>query len=307
MTNIITTKHIAEFLQNKGIRCIAVGDLNQQIKGFSSLFQYKDSCMTFIVPERNLRDYITEGFEKQIALILMNNEEVTSNYILSTIRVSDPRRAFFMVVDEMFSHKAKHTESTIGENTFLSSEVQLSENVFIGRNCVINGNVQIGTGTIIGNNVTIENNVTIGEYCEILSGAVIGTDGFGFQDPVDGKYELLNHYGGVRIGNNVHIGSNTVVNRGMIDDTTICDGVKIDTLCHIAHNVFIEENCIIVTGSSLYGSARIGRNTRIVSAIIENQINVGEYSVIGMGSVVTKDIPSHCLVYGIPAKQQDKI
>ncbi len=304
MKSNITTKHIVKFLENKGIKCIAEGDLDQVINGFSSLFQYKESCMTFIVPERNLQDYIADGFERSISLMFMSEAEISCNCIRCVIRVSDPRKVFFIVVDEMFSNEIKPTETRIGENTYLGTEVRLGENVIIGRNCVINGNVQIGSGTVISNNVTVENNVIIGEDCKILSGAVIGTDGFGFQDPVDGKYELLRHYGGVEIGNRVQIGSNTVINRGMIDDTTICDGVKIDTLCHIAHNVIIEENCLIVTGSALYGSVHIGRNTRILSAIIKNQINVGEYTIIGMGSVVTKDVPSHCVVYGIPAKER---
>ena len=113
---------------------------------------------------------------------------------------------------------------------------------------------------------------------------------------------MIKHYGGVKIGNNVHIGSQTHVARGTIDDTVIEDGTKIDTLTHIAHNCRIGKNSAIIAGSLLYGSVELGENSYIASGIVRNQIKVGNNSFVGIGSVVLKDVENDITVIGIPAK-----
>lgn len=151
--------------------------------------------------------------------------------------------------------------------------------------------------------VCIYPNVRVGKNVIVYSGAVIGSDGFGFAKNEQGKWEKFPHIGGVVIGDDVEIGSNTVIDRGTLDNTIIGQGTKINNLCHIGHNVEIGKNCIIGVGSYLGGSSKVGNDSWIaLGAIIRNGIKVGKNVMVGMGSVVTKDIDDNCVVFGVPAK-----
>lgn len=167
---------------------------------------------------------------------------------------------------------------------------------------VIGENVTIGERTIIGPNVTIYDNVQIGEDCLIKAGAVIGGAGFGFEKDTDGKWIQFPQIGKVIIGNNVFIGSCTCVDRGALGDTIIEDGVKIDNLCHIAHNIHFERNVMVIALSEISGGVRIGTNTYIApSCSVLDNLTIGANCLIGIGSLVLKDIPEHSVAYGRPA------
>ena len=114
---------------------------------------------------------------------------------------------------------------------------------------------------------------------------------------------MVTHFGGVQIGDNVFIGSHVNIARGTIDDTIIHNGVKIAPSTHIGHNNNIGENATIIC-SNLYGSVRIGNDSYITASTIQNQCVIGSHTVIGMGSLVTRDIPDNVIAFGIPAKVQ---
>ena len=98
------------------------------------------------------------------------------------------------------------------------------------------------------------------------------------------------------------IGANTCIDRGLLTDTVIGNNVKIDNLCHIAHNVTIDDNCLIVAGSIVCGSVHIGRNGYLASNIIRNQCTIGEDAFVGLGAVVVKDVAPGRTVIGNPAR-----
>lgn len=153
--------------------------------------------------------------------------------------------------------------------------------------CFIDESVTIGDESIIENNITIQGTVSIGNNCIIHFGAVIGTAGYGLFLLKDGAPQKVEHFGGVTIGNNVEIGANTCIDRGSIDDTFIESNTKIDNFCHIAHNVRIEESCMLVAESLICGSARINKKSHVApGAIVKNQKTVGSELLIGMGAVV---------------------
>jgi UDP-3-O-[3-hydroxymyristoyl] glucosamine N-acyltransferase len=156
----------------------------------------------------------------------------------------------------------------------------------------VKSNVTIGKGTILYPNVTIYDNVSIGENCVIDSGAVIGAEGFSIHWE-DGEWVDMKNVGGVIIGDNVKIGANTCIDRGSLlgHHTIIESGVKIDNLCHIAHNVKIRHRSIICPQVCVGGSTDIGEGVWVgIGAKLQEHIVIGDNSFICMGAIVTEDV-----------------
>lgn len=131
-----------------------------------------------------------------------------------------------------------------------------------------------------------------GEIPKMGAGCVIGGDGFTFEDHL-GRHMRFPHRGGVTFGEDVELGSNVCIDRGSIGYTKIGYGVRIDNLVHIAHNVEIGSRTIIVAGSVIGGSTKIGQDCYIgMGSRIRERLTIGDNVVVGMGSVVVKDIPS---------------
>jgi UDP-3-O-[3-hydroxymyristoyl] glucosamine N-acyltransferase len=145
--------------------------------------------------------------------------------------------------------------------------------------------------------------VKLGKNVIIHPGAVIGADGFGYELNEKGERERFPHIGGVVIGDNVEIGSNTCIDRGTLGDTIIGEGTKIDNLVHIAHNVVIGKHCSIIAQAMIGGGTKIGDHVRVAPcACIRDGLTIGDGALIGMGSVVTKNVDEGATVYGVPAK-----
>ncbi len=286
---------ILKFLDDSGIEYKFLGDEQASVEGFSSLVNYKPNTFTWIKKQENISDDMKL---EDIALVITSHE-VTGNF-KNFIRTNESKRAFFFIIDHFFENKEERPP--IGEFTYIGSNVKIGKNVRIGHNCTLDGDITIGDNTIIWNNVSIIHRVTIGCNTEIQSGTIIGHDGFGYTEDDNHIKTMIKHYGGVVIGNNVLISSNVCVVRGTIDDTVIDDGSKIDNLSHIAHNCYLGENSALAFPCFLGGSSRIERNGYIAGAIIRNQCTVHENGFVGMGAVVTKNVPPDTIVIGNPAK-----
>jgi UDP-3-O-[3-hydroxymyristoyl] glucosamine N-acyltransferase len=146
--------------------------------------------------------------------------------------------------------------------------------------------------------------IKIGDNCQICETAKLGNEGFGFEPDEDGNLEFFPHFCGVIIGENVRIGSYSCVDRGNMRDTIIGDNVKIDNLVHVAHNVKIGKNTMVVAGTVLCGSVEIGDSCFIgANSVIRQHLKIGNNSIIGMGSVVTKNVPDNEIWAGNPARK----
>ena len=150
----------------------------------------------------------------------------------------------------------------IGANSVIGRDVSVGPGVFIGPGCVIGDSCRVGQGSRLTASVTLLQDVHIGERVLIHAGAVIGADGFGFAND-QGQWLKIPQVGGVRIGNDVEIGANTAIDRGALDNTVIGDGVKLDNLIQIAHNVRIGEHTAIAGCTAIAGSTTIGRRCAI--------------------------------------------
>lgn len=157
----------------------------------------------------------------------------------------------------------------VGHNAVIEDDVILGDNVQIGAGSVVGKGTHIGANTKLWANVTIYHGVVIGESCLFQSGCIIGGDGFGYGNQ-QGKWVKIPQLGGVVIGDRVEVGACTCIDRGAIESTIIADGVIIDNLCQIAHNVVIGENTAVAGGTIMAGSLTIGKNCAIGGASVFN-------------------------------------
>jgi UDP-3-O-[3-hydroxymyristoyl] glucosamine N-acyltransferase len=178
----------------------------------------------------------------------------------------------------------------VGAQAVIGEGVTVEAGAVVGAGSVIGAGVSVGAGTRIGPRVVVLDRVRIGARCILHPGAVLGADGFGFA-PDDGKWVKIPQVGSVVIGNDVEIGANTTIDRGAIEDTVIEDGVKLDNLVQIAHNVRIGAHTAIAACAGVAGSTRIGKRCMIAGGVIVmNSLEICDDVMFTFGSVVTKSV-----------------
>jgi len=179
----------------------------------------------------------------------------------------------------------------IGDKTKISDNVTIGENCSIGEKCIIYPGVHIFPGTIVGDRTILH------------SGCVIGDDGFGNAPQPDGSWKKIEHLGNVVIGNDVEIGSNTTIDRAPMESTIIADGVRIDNLCQIAHNVQIGKNTVMAAQTGVAGSTVVGENCIFAGQVgIVGHVKIADRTTIGAKSGIIGNIrKSGEQLWGIPA------
>jgi UDP-3-O-[3-hydroxymyristoyl] glucosamine N-acyltransferase len=186
--------------------------------------------------------------------------------------------------------------SYIGKNVKIGEKVAIYPNVFLG------DNVKIGSNTILHPGVSIYNGCIVGENCIIHAGTVVGSDGFGFTPDSEGVFQKIPQIGNVIIENNVEIGSNCAIDRATMGSTFIREGVKIDNLCQIAHNVEIGENSALAALVAVAGSAKIGKRVMIGGqAAINGHLSIADDTKIVGQSGVVKTVKEAVTLMGTPA------
>ena len=195
----------------------------------------------------------------------------------------------------------------LGAFSYIDSNCNIDKNVKIYPNSYLGENVSIGKNTLIYPGVTINNNSKIGSNCTIHSGAIIGSDGFGFLPDADGSYKRIPQVGDVIIKNNVNIGSNTVIDKATLESTIINEGVKLDNLIQIGHNVEIGKNTVIAAQSGISGSTKVGKNSLFGGQVgVIGHLNLGDNIKYAAQSGVSKNIKSNETVFGSPAINRRK-
>ena len=213
------------------------------------------------------------------------------------------RLDFMRVVDKFF---ARPRPQGIHPTAVISPSAKIAPNVYIGSLCSI-GEAEIGEGTVIYASVHIYDGVKIGRNVVIHSGAVIGADGFGYQRNEAGELEKFPDVGGVVIEDDVEICALSHVARGTLGDTVIGQGTKIDTFVHVAHNVRIGKHCAIISHAMLGGGLTIGDFSWVAPSVcLRDRITIGSGVTVGLGAVVTKDVPDGATVLGTPARELDE-
>ncbi len=214
--------------------------------------------------------------------------------------VTDDPYLYFARVTQLWkrSHSATSTAlraARVHPSAVVDPAAQIDISAIIGPLCVVEAGAKIGADTVLKSRVTISENCVVGARCILHSGVVIGADGFGFA-PRQGAWEKIEQLGAVRIGDDVEIGANTCVDRGALRDTVIEDGVKLDNLIQIGHNVRVGKHTAMAGCVGVAGSADIGAHCSIGGgAIVLGHLKVADHVTISAATVVTRSIlkPGH--------------
>jgi UDP-3-O-[3-hydroxymyristoyl] glucosamine N-acyltransferase len=179
---------------------------------------------------------------------------------------------------------------SVGAFCCIGPGARIGEGARIAEHCVIGRNAQVGAGSRLSARVTVGDDCRIGERCIVHSGVVIGADGFGFA-PHEGQWIKIEQLGAVQIGNDVEIGANTCIDRGALQDTILEDGVKLDNLVQIAHNVRVGKHTAMAGCAGVAGSAVIGAHCTVGGgAIVLGHLQLVDHVHISAASVVTRSI-----------------
>ncbi|MDD5542704.1 MAG: UDP-3-O-(3-hydroxymyristoyl)glucosamine N-acyltransferase [Acidobacteriia bacterium] len=314
-----SAKEIAQLIHG-----IVIGDSSRTVEGISSLEKARANTLVWADSEKNLRRaldgpasvIITSG-----GLAPRSAEKPSKKTFIS---VKNPRLAFARAVS-LFQPEGRIAvgiDSTaqiapdaelgedvaVGPYAIIESGARIGARCQIGAHSFIGAGVQIGEGGRIYPRVTLYHDVALGARCVIHSGAVIGSDGFGFV-PDQGRYHKFPQVGTVRIGDDVEIGANTTIDRGAVDATLIGRGTKIDNLVQIAHNVEIGEDVVIAAQTGISGGTVIEDR-----CVIGGQVGMGDHARVKRGAVVGskggilpgKIIREGQVVWGIPAIPLDE-
>jgi UDP-3-O-[3-hydroxymyristoyl] glucosamine N-acyltransferase len=183
----------------------------------------------------------------------------------------------------------------IHPSAVVDAQAEVHPSAFVGPLCVVERGARIGADTVLKSRVTVGEGCVLGDRCIVHPGVVIGADGFGFA-PNGDAWEKIEQLGAVQIGNDVEIGANTCIDRGALQDTVIEDGVKLDNLIQIGHNVRVGSHTAMAGCVGVAGSATIGPHCTVGGgAIILGHLTLGANVNISAGTLVSKSIlkPGH--------------
>lgn len=304
---------LAEIAQKIGGRL--KGDGQVQIQGVAGLEDAGPGQISFLASPK-YRRFLDST--KAAAVILPESEE--KGLSIPAIFHPNPYFAFAFVV-RLFHPEKKEYPAGIHPTALVGPNVKLGKNVYLGPYTVVEDEVEIGdcstilAGCFIGEKsqlgteaylypgVTIYHDCVIGPRVIIHSGAVIGSDGFGFAFN-QGKHHKIPQIGNVVIEEDVEIGANCTLDRAALGTTRIGKGTKLDNLVQVGHSVQIGENSILVAQVGIAGSTRLGKQVTLAGqAGLVGHIEIGDFAVVGAQGGVTKSVPAGTTVSGYPARE----
>ena len=295
-----TVEQIAQMLKGE-VR----GDKSLKVNQLAKIEEGSIGTISFLAnPKYEQYIYSTHS----TAVIVDKNFEAKREFSTTLILVENAYAAFTVLLQEyqkILVQNKKGVEqpsfinptAEIGEDVYVGAFAYIGEKCKIGNNSKIYPNVSISDSCVIGENctiysgATIYHNTIIGNNCTIHANAVIGADGFGFAPQADGTFVAIPQLGNVVLEDNVSIGANTTVDRATMGSTILREGVKIDNLVQIAHNVEIGKNTVIAAQTGISGSSKIGENCMIGGqAGLAGHISVASNTILMAKSGITKSV-----------------
>ena len=306
-----TAQQIADFLGGE-----VEGNASIKVSDFSKIEEGKPGTLSFLSNPK----YSQYIYDSQASIILVNKDFQPEREIQSTlIRVDDAYQSLARLLSMVDQTKPRKTgisslayistSAIIGEDAYIAPFVYIGEQVTIGKNVSLHPHSCVEDGAKLGDNVTLFSgvkiyyNCVIGNNCTLHSGSVIGSDGFGFAPSEDGSYKKIPQMGNVVLEDNIEIGANTVVDRATLGSTIIRQGVKIDNLVQIAHNVEVGSNTVIAAQTGISGSTKLGKQCILAGQVgIAGHLHIADNTIFGAQTGVPNSvkIPNQTL-QGYPA------
>ncbi len=309
----LTLGEIADRLQ-----AVLEGDREREIRGVAGIAEAGPGDISFLANPK----YAPRVADTGAAAVIVGRD-FSGESAADLLRVDDPYHGFLEVL-RIYSADAGAREPGVHPTALVDPTAVLGRDVSVGAFCVIEAGaalgdrtvlwpgVFVGRGATVGEdgilhaNVVLRENVTLGRRVAVHAGSVIGSDGFGYV-PVDGRHEKIPQVGTVDVGDDVEIGANVAVDRGTMGPTRIERGVKIDNLVHIAHNVTVGQDSVLVAQVGVSGSTRVGRGVTLAGqAGLVGHISIGDGAMVGAQAGVTKSVPARTKVSGYPAMEHDR-
>jgi len=306
-----TAQQIADFLQGE-----IQGDPLVKVSNFSKIEEGKPGTLSFLSNPK----YIHYIYDCKASIVLVNKDFIPDKEIESTlIRVDDAYQSLALLLTMVDQAKPRKTgisplafisdTANIGENAYIAPFVYIGENVTIAKNayiqahCSIDDNVKLGENIKLFSGVKVYNSCVIGDNCTLHSGAVIGSDGFGFAPTEDGSYSKIPQTGNVVLEDDVEIGANSVVDRATMGSTIIRKGVKIDNLVQIAHNVEVGTNTVIAAQTGISGSTKLGNQCMLGGQVgIAGHLHIADGTIFGAQTGVSGSVKkTNQTLQGYPA------
>ena len=287
------------------------GDPGKAISGVSSFDDAGPEDLTFAVDH----SFFSRLEETNAGIILAPNDASAVSGI-TMLCTDNPKLAFFRVVEHLMPAEPLnafiHPSAVIAGDCVIGDGTRIDAHVSIGPGSIIGSGVHIMANTVIGKqcrindacrispNVTIVDKTQIGKHCIIHPNSVIGSDGFGFVQDGSAHAKLV-HTGYVHIGDGCEIGACNTIDRGTLGITRIGNGVKTDNQVHIAHNVKIGDNTLVVAQVGIAGSTTIGKNVIIAGkAGVSGHLDIGDGAIVGPYAGVSANVSPGQIVSGIP-------
>jgi UDP-3-O-[3-hydroxymyristoyl] glucosamine N-acyltransferase len=272
------------------------GDANLLIDGLAPLESAQPGQLSFISHAR----YQSQLAASTASCVIVSPQFQALAGTRGACIVTDQAYLYFARVTQLWKKTLPApTGPLIHPSAVVDPQAQVHPSARIGALCVVESGAVIGAQTVLKSRVTLGERCVVGERCIIHSGVVIGADGFGFA-PNAGAWEKIEQLGAVRIGNDVEIGANTCIDRGALQDTVIEDGVKLDNLIQIAHNVHIGKHTAMAGCSGVAGSATIGAHCTVGgSGNVLGHLTLADGVHISAGSMVMRSISKPGLYTGI--------
>lgn len=252
------------------------GDREYPVERIASLTDAGPDALTFLADSR-YRRHLHETGAGAVVVAPADADAVPSNALIA----ENPHLAFARAAQLIYAKAVEpgiHPGAHVHASARLGDRVAVEAHAVIGPEAVVGDGVRIGAGSVLGPDVyvgdeciihpgvTIRERCRLGRGCMIQPGAVIGADGFGFARDGE-RWERIPQVGAVVLGDDVDIGANSTIDRGAIGDTVLEDGVKVDNLVQIAHNVHVGANTAMAASVGISGSTRIGRGCTIAGMV----------------------------------------
>ncbi len=281
-----------------------VGDGNRRVSSPEKIEWAKKEHIAFFANEK----YLPYVSTTEAGAIVVSEGFPLDQYPHQTFVVVDSAYARFSELLEFFQGETQrksgihplawvdekadvHPKAWIDAFSVVEASARVGEGVHVGPHTWIGTGVHVGENTVLHSGVKVYPHCQIGNEVIIHSNTVIGSDGFGFAPQADGTYRKVPQTGNVVIGNRVEIGANCVIDRAMMGSTELKDGVKLDNLVQVAHNVVIGENTVIAAQTGISGSAVLGKNMVVGGqAGFAGHIQVADRTTVGAQSGVNRTI-----------------